>query len=204
MNTKNRLRRTPWILLTVALITFLGTHAHAAGKKSKTEVLAAAVKQPFTGEARYTLSFPSDTWGEAFFDVYTTTVTASELLGHFYLQGRRASLNGVNVFTEQALADIKVKVSSEIYKEAERFVEESSRYAKLMGPCEAEASEFYQMDALPDDNPRKAWLKKKIAPCREQSEKYFSGYKSFGSNENLKKLGVVLRMREREVDPAND
>lgn len=201
MNNNRKLRWTRMALAMGAVGALFICSAHAEGKKPK----AAVANATYSGPARYAISFPSDTWGDAIFDVYTSSVSASDLLGHFRLEGRRPlSINGVNVYSEKALDDLKVHVSSDVFSEARRFVEESSRYAKEMGPCEAAELEYFQMEALPDDNPRKAWLKKKLGPCPEQAKKYFQGYKSLGSNEDLKKLGIVLRMRTQETDPSND
>ena len=180
------------ILIATALSILLINSVCAEDKKPK------EIKRSISTQSRYTISFPADTYGDVYFDVYTTSVTASALLGHFYLEGRRPLLNGVNVFSENVLSDLKVHVSSDVYKEVERFVEESARYAKVMAPCEDASNEYYQMDALPDDNPRKAWLKKKMAPCEAQRKTFFHGYKSLG--QDLQKLGVIQR-DQGPIDP---
>ena len=130
----------------------------------------------------YTVEMIGDGHGMVTYDVVHTSLTAEQVLGHFFATyDRDVYINGVNLFQTNAEEKLKKLVDEPLFSQAKPFLERSVAYSKEIERMnEAAVSTWLQRS-------------KDMAVVRK---KYFSHYRSLGTDTEIGKYGIQKRVVE--------
>jgi hypothetical protein len=152
-------------------------------------------------KSRFTVGIDGESGGQATYQVFGTSVSVSEVLGHFLLYrgptDKSLTFNGIYILRGDGIAQLQKSTDDVVAMQALEFIENRKALLDASDACHTASDALYYQQSNPrltEEEKRRyqTSIDAKNKECQYIDKKLLSGLKSLGdSDKEFRKLGII-------------